>query len=373
MMGRENLQQYGSYIDLSTGSPLDSLVQNGLQNPFGYDVVGSGTVMPNYHLMDDYARRLMWPQAGAYPVLEQPDTLDPVRSQESREQVVVDMCNIGDNWFYQGRNEEAIVAYDLALGQDPENARVLTSKGAALAGLGSWSEALAISEQAIAHGSSGYAAFNTKALALAGLGYNEEALTVLLHDAMPKDDMVVTRINYAALLIRVGRYPEARARLETYARGNELDFVVYNNLGVAQTELGNYKEAWDALSQAKTLEPSYRGEVSVNQAYLFIRAGRYAEAHQAINDSLLCGANFAGFTAADKADTLMHYGQYAEAARLLREASLNYPTNLNSLEFKLLALFGEQKNRDAFISCAKQLRGGSQSLGRTISIVDINS
>lgn len=69
---------------------------------------------------------------------------------------------------------------------------------------------------------------------------------------------VVELYNAARTLMREKRYEEAIEKYERYTKICDQNYVVWGNMGVANTMLGNRKEALKCLHRALSLKPDYK-------------------------------------------------------------------------------------------------------------------
>ncbi|MEW5937186.1 MAG: tetratricopeptide repeat protein, partial [Candidatus Thermoplasmatota archaeon] len=149
----------------------------------------------------------------------------------------------GDRHLKEGRFEEAIARYNLAVRLETRPAEAWTSKGVALKRLGRYDDAL------LAHN-----------MALKLQPRNEVALC-----------------NKGDLLFRVRKYEDA---LKCYERAIEIRpkyAVAWNNKAIALAMLGRLQEAKEAEDIATKMRPSYAA-AWINKGRILVRLGRPEEA-----------------------------------------------------------------------------------------------
>ncbi|WXG39720.1 MAG: tetratricopeptide repeat protein [Candidatus Freyarchaeum deiterrae] len=122
---------------------------------------------------------------------------------------VKDLVNKGNEFFEQGKLEEAIHYYDEALALKPENSEALFNKGTALCELGKSREAINFFDKVLEINSQDWEALHNKGNALLNLCCFNESLECYNKalEINPKD--AETIYNKGNLLLRLGRFDEA--------------------------------------------------------------------------------------------------------------------------------------------------------------------
>lgn len=166
-------------------------------------------------------------------------------------------------WYYRGfllssldRNEEAITAYDEAIGINPKYAEAWAGKGFALQYLDRHEEAITACDKAIEINPKYADAWAGKGSALQFLGRHEEAITAY-------DEAIKINPNYAdawtckgSALQYLGRYDEA---LEAHEKAIEINpklATAWYNKGAALSHLGRKEESIEAAKIAHELDPT---------------------------------------------------------------------------------------------------------------------
>lgn len=124
-------------------------------------------------------------------------------------QKVKDLVNKGNEFFHQGKFEQAIQYYDKALALKPENSEALFNKGNALCGLGKLKGAISFFDKALEVNPQDWEALHNKGNALLNLCRFNEALDCYDRalEINPKD--AETIFNKGNLLFRLGKFEEA--------------------------------------------------------------------------------------------------------------------------------------------------------------------
>nr|MDO8082567.1 tetratricopeptide repeat protein [Candidatus Freyarchaeota archaeon] len=124
-------------------------------------------------------------------------------------QKVKDLVNKGNEFFHQGKFEDAIHCYDEALALKPENSEALFNKGTALCELGKLKEAINLFDKTLEINPQDWEALHNKGNALLNLCCFNESLECYNRalEINPKD--AETIYNKGNLLLRLGRFEEA--------------------------------------------------------------------------------------------------------------------------------------------------------------------
>lgn len=122
---------------------------------------------------------------------------------------VKDLVNRGNEFFYQGKFEEAIRFYDEALALKPDYSEALFNKGTALCEQGKLKEAISLFDKVLEINPQDWEALHNKGNALLNLYCFKESLECYNKalEINPKD--AETLYNKGNLLLRLGRFEEA--------------------------------------------------------------------------------------------------------------------------------------------------------------------
>lgn len=124
-------------------------------------------------------------------------------------QKVKDLVNKGNEFFHQGKFEQAIQFYDEALALKPEYSEALFNKGNALCELGKLKEAISFFDKALEINPEDWEALHNKGNVLLNLCCFNEALGCYDKALEINPNDVETIYNKGNLLFRLGRFEEA--------------------------------------------------------------------------------------------------------------------------------------------------------------------
>jgi tetratricopeptide (TPR) repeat protein len=124
-------------------------------------------------------------------------------------QKVKDLVNKGNEFFNQGKYEEAIGYYDEALALKPENSEALFNKGTALCQLGKLREAISFFDKVLEINPQDWEALHNKGNALLNLSCFNESLECYNRALEINPEDAETIYNKGNLLLHLGRFEEA--------------------------------------------------------------------------------------------------------------------------------------------------------------------
>jgi tetratricopeptide (TPR) repeat protein len=185
----------------------------------------------------------------------------------------------------QGRVGEGVAILEKARALAPDQPRIYTLHGQALAHLGRHAEALTSFDRALALGASGAGLHGNRADTLVALGRREEAVQGYDRALAVKPDSVNEWCNRGATLQELGRYEQAA---ESFGRAAALapDFApAHCNHGIALVALKRYDAALASLERAIALAPG-SADAHNNRANALDQLGRPAEALAAVDRAL---------------------------------------------------------------------------------------
>jgi Flp pilus assembly protein TadD len=150
------------------------------------------------------------------------------------------------------RFEEMAQLLGQALQDEPEDAYLLGWMAVAERELGNDGAAYEYFKRCVAQ-----EPVDPQLLALAGAGLaafdDPEAEPTLRAAALTGPDMAVTRLHYGAYLSREGMFVEALEQLQTAARLEPQDPIIFGELGIAHALKGDYAAAAEAMTEALAL------------------------------------------------------------------------------------------------------------------------
>jgi tetratricopeptide (TPR) repeat protein len=165
--------------------------------------------------------------------------------------------NLGAALARQGKIDEAIRHYGLALQAQPEFALAHSNLGAALAGQGRMDEAMRHYDLALQMHADCAPAHNNLGLALAGQGKIDEAIRHYDLALQAQPDFAEAHSNLGGALAKLGRIEEA-IRHYNLALQAQPDFAeAHDNLGVALAKLGRISEAIRHYRLALQAQPDF--------------------------------------------------------------------------------------------------------------------
>jgi tetratricopeptide (TPR) repeat protein len=219
--------------------------------------------------------------------------------------------NLGNAHVAQGRYEEAMACYRLALKISPDDAKTHLNLGNVLGYLGRMEESIASSRRAIALDPTRGEAHNNLGLALAALGQFEKAVASYRRAVALNANYVDALNNLGNTLLDLGELREAEFMYERAVRLDPQRARSHRNLGNALFHLWWLDDAAASYRRALTLEP---GEHAAHLALgMVLRLqGRPAEAEASCRAALAIAPNSAealAFSAALNADK----GQFLQA------------------------------------------------------------
>jgi tetratricopeptide (TPR) repeat protein len=158
-------------------------------------------------------------------------------------------------FYFEGKHELAIKAYEKAMESEPNNVKAWFDKGIALGKLGRHDEALNAIEKAIELKPDYIEAWFSKGVALGQLGRHDEEFKAYEKAIELKPDHVNAWYNKGVRLTEHGRHDEA---LKVYEKAIELkpDYVnAWYNKGVSLDKLGRHDEALNAYEKIIEIKP----------------------------------------------------------------------------------------------------------------------
>jgi tetratricopeptide (TPR) repeat protein len=240
------------------------------------------------------------------------DQIAPPRQATGANSSLSDIQNsLGNAHVAQGRHEEAMACYRLALKMSPDDAKTHLNLGNVLGYLGRMQESIASSRRAIALDPNRCEAHNNLGLALAALGQFEEAVASYRRAVALNANYVDALNNLGNTLLDLGELREAAFMYERAVRLDPQRARSHRNLGNALFHLWWLDEAAASYRQALALEPGERAAHLALGMVLRLQ-GRPSEAEACCRAALAIEPNSAealAFLAALHSDK----GQFLEA------------------------------------------------------------
>jgi tetratricopeptide (TPR) repeat protein len=237
------------------------------------------------------------------------------RDVSSKKQLI----NKGNALYLQGKYEEAIQAYDIAIELDPKYAEAWYNKGNALRNQGRYNEAIQAYNTTIEINSRHAGAWNNKGLALKNQGKYEEAIQA--YDIAIQLDPKYTGAwnNKGNALYLQGKCEEA---IQAYDIAIQLDpksTEAWDNKGNALYSQSKYSGAIEAYDIAIELDPKY-AKAWYNKGNALYSQGRYEEAIQAYDIAIELDPKYAKAWY-NKGNALNELGRITEAATYFARAN----------------------------------------------------
>ena len=165
--------------------------------------------------------------------------------------------NMGNLLAAQGRKEESVARYHLALAARPGYADAHNNIGAALAAEGKRDEAIREYELALREQPDDADAHYNLGIALAAQGRREEALEQLRTVLRSKPESPEAHYNLGVILAGQGKTDEAIREYGLALQARPRYPEAHNNLGAALAAQGKFDEAIPHFQQALLIEPRY--------------------------------------------------------------------------------------------------------------------
>ncbi len=191
-----------------------------------------------------------------------------------------------------GRYEEAISCYEHALEIDPKDAGAWSNKGATLGDLGRYEEMIFCCDHALEIDPKLAAAWCGKGIALGELGRYEEAIACYEHALEIEPRLVEAWSNKGTALGNWGRYHEAITCYERALEIDPTDTGAWYNKGTVLGYLGRCEEEITCYDHALEIDPKDVAAWS-NKGVALANLGRYEEAIFCHNHALEINPRFA--------------------------------------------------------------------------------
>ena len=185
--------------------------------------------------------------------------------------------NEGDDFYAEGRYQEALVAYDKALEIDSDSHDAWNNRGWALDQLGKYSEALDSHDKALNIDPGSYNAWTGRGVMLERLGQYSKAIASHDKALKIKPDYDLAWYNRGVSLRKLGKYSEAVASYDKALEIKPDYHEAWYNRGNSLYELGKYSEAVTSHDKAVEIKPD-KHEAWNNRGNSLYELGKYSEA-----------------------------------------------------------------------------------------------
>jgi Flp pilus assembly protein TadD len=169
-----------------------------------------------------------------------------------------DLLIILGNLHFAGQNyQEALTAYDKALGIKPDYHLAWNNRGYALQNLGRYEQAVASYDKALEIKPDLHEVWNSRGYALQNLGRYEQAVASYDKALEIKPDDHIAWNNRGYALQNLGRNEQAVASYDKVLEIKPDDHIAWNNWGIALFNLGRYEQAIASYDKALEIQPDY--------------------------------------------------------------------------------------------------------------------
>ena len=187
--------------------------------------------------LDDYARRVEFLETFGVPLK------------------LEDYYSRGLDFYYKGKYELALVAFDKAIEIKPDYVEAWSNKGVTLGKLGKYDEAVKCFDEAIEIKPDYAEAWYNKGVALGKLGRHEEALKACDGAIKIKPDYAEAWFGKGAALGKLGRHEEALKAFDEAIKIKPDLAEAWFGKGAALGKLGRHEEALKAFDKAIEIKP----------------------------------------------------------------------------------------------------------------------
>jgi len=232
----------------------------------------------------------------------------------------------GLSLFYQGKNVEAISAFDKSIEIDPENADAWYFKGKALCELSKYNEAIQAYDRAVRVDPSYAIAWYDKGQILYEQGEYDEAIKAYDEVIRLNPEVIIRRDPNDAdawyfkgkALYEQGKYNESIQAYDEVIKLNPKHLDAWYYKGKVLYEEGKHSESIQAYDEAIKLNPKHLDAWYFKGKALYER-GKYNEALKAYDEAIKIDPSYAD-PWYDKGNVLNEQGNYDEAIKCFDEA-----------------------------------------------------
>lgn len=185
--------------------------------------------------------------------------------------------NLGNVYYADGRFEQAIAQYRLALAVNAADVHALHNLATALGRTGRTMEAIEVGQRVVGLAPDLAAARAALCRVLFQAGRAGEAVTHLRHLLVADAGNAQARADLGYALLQQGDFAAATAELQAARQAGVSDVTLHASLGRALLRLGQRQEAIRSLRQAIAAEPRH-GDANYDLALALFQEGELAEA-----------------------------------------------------------------------------------------------
>ena len=254
----------------------------------------------------------------------------------------------------QGKLQEAVASYEMAIQLKPDFADAYSNRGTALQELGQLDEAVASCEKAIQLKPDYAKAYSNRGAALQELGRLDEAVANYERAIQLKPDFAEAYSNRGTALQELGRLDEAVANYERAIQLKPDSAEAYSNRGAALQKLGQLDEAVTSCEKAIRLKPDYAKAYS-NRGIALQELGRLDEAVASCEKAIELTPDFAE-AYSNRGTALQELGQLDEAVASCEKAIELMPDFAEAYSNCGAALQKLGQLDEAVASCEKAIR-----------------
>ena len=203
-----------------------------------------------------------------------------------------DYAKQGDNFFMEGRYQEAIASYEKALKIHPEMADTWNNRGVVLTRLQKYEDAIASYDRALQIRPEYPDAWNNRGVCLLELQQYQEAIVSYEQAIKVKPDYADAWNNRGVSLAKLQNYQEAvKSYNQALAIKNDYSDA-WNNRGVSLSKLGIYGEAIACYDNATKLRPEFFS-AWYNKARCYALQSRVEQAIESLQKAMSLNAKYA--------------------------------------------------------------------------------
>jgi len=203
-----------------------------------------------------------------------------------------DYAKQGDNFFMEGRYQEAIASYEKALKIHPEMADTWNNRGVVLTRLQKYEDAIASYDRALQIRPEYPDAWNNRGVCLLELQQYQEAIVSYEQAIKVKPDYADAWNNRGVSLAKLQNYQEAvKSYNQALAIKNDYSDA-WNNRGVSLSKLGIYGEAIACYDNATKLRPEFFS-AWYNKARCYALQSRVEAAIESLQKAMSLNAKYA--------------------------------------------------------------------------------